>query len=69
MDAFCYFIDHASSDLELLLGTINFLVIFILLPLVPLALFLFVYIKSGIKSHKEILKKLQEIDEKEKENS
>lgn len=64
MDAFCYFIDHVNNDYELMIGTINFFVFFILLPIVVMGLFLYYFIKSGISIRKQILKHLQEMDEK-----
>lgn len=48
-DQFDYFLEHASSNTEILIGSVGFVVIFIILPLVVEGLLLFALIKIALR--------------------
>ena len=52
-EQYAYFVDHASSDSEIVIGTFNIFLIFFLLPCVIPGLLIYVLIKTGIKLHKQ----------------
>lgn len=51
-EQYAYFVNHASSDFDILIGTFNFLLVFIILPCAILALIIYGLIKTGTILHK-----------------
>lgn len=51
-EQYAYFVDHASSNSEIIIGTINIFLIFFILPYAVPALIIYALIKTGIKLHK-----------------
>lgn len=51
-----YFVDHASSNTDIVIGTINIFLIFILLPTAVSALLIFALVKTGFWLHQKFNK-------------
>ena len=51
-DQYAYFVDNASSKLDILIGTINFIVVFFIIPWVIQVLAIYALIRIGIMLYK-----------------
>lgn len=51
-DQYAYFVDHASSKLDILIGTINFIVVFFIIPCAIQVLVIYALIRIGIMLYK-----------------
>ena len=52
-EQFAYFVDHASTNSEIINGTINIFSVFFLFPCAVLVLIIYALIMTGIKLHKQ----------------
>ena len=56
-EQFAYFVEHASSDLDILIGTFNFILVFFIIPCVVQVLIIYALIKIVLMLHKHYNKR------------
>ena len=56
-EQFAYFVEHASSDTDILIGTFNFILVFFIIPCVVQVLIIYALIRIVLMLHKHYKKR------------